>query len=29
MYNKKTIRVSIYLKCRVCESMHINVAFST
>jgi hypothetical protein len=29
MYNKKTIDVSIYLKCSICESMHVNVAFST
>jgi len=29
MYNKKIINVSIYLKCRVCENMHVNVAFST
>jgi hypothetical protein len=29
MYNKKTINVSIYLKCSVCENMHVNVAFST
>jgi hypothetical protein len=29
MYNKKTINVSIYLKCNVCENVHVNVAFST
>jgi len=29
MYNKKTINVSIYLKCNICENMHVRVAFST
>jgi hypothetical protein len=29
MYNKKTINVSIYLKCSICENMHVNAAFST
>jgi hypothetical protein len=29
MYNKKTINISIYLKCSICENMHVNVAFST
>jgi hypothetical protein len=29
MYNKKPLNVSIYLKCSVCENMHVNVAFST
>jgi len=29
VYKKKTINVSIYLKCSVCENMHVNVAFST
>jgi hypothetical protein len=29
MYNKKIINVSIYLKCNVCNYMHVNVAFST
>jgi hypothetical protein len=29
MYNKKTINVTIYLKCSVYENMHVNVAFST
>jgi hypothetical protein len=28
MYNKKTINVSIYLECNVCEILPVNVAFS-
>jgi hypothetical protein len=29
MYNKKTINISIYLKCSDCEKMHVNITFST
>jgi hypothetical protein len=29
MYDKKTINVSIYLKCSICGNMHVNVTFST
>jgi hypothetical protein len=29
MYNKKIIDISIYLKCSICENMHVHVAFST
>jgi hypothetical protein len=29
MYNKKPLMSFIYLKCSVCENMHVNVAFST
>jgi hypothetical protein len=29
MYNEKFTNVSIYLKCSICENMHVNVAFFT
>jgi len=29
MYNKKTFNVFIYLKCNICDYMHVNVAFFT
>jgi hypothetical protein len=29
IYNKETINVFIYLKCGVCENVHVDVTFST
>jgi hypothetical protein len=29
IYNKKIINVFIYLKCNVCENMHVDVTFPT